>query len=241
MMSQFTLKLLLLMIIMSLTLILLLFRENINWYVILYNTILQITCLYIVINKIESHNLNYISTANYITYLRLVSVIVLSSYVISNSEIMGAINTFSSLYFVIFSIIIFILDWLDGYFAKTLNEETKFGEHFDQEVDNLLIMVLAISIIIEYDKFFFLLLIPTLRYIFIFTKKYLHWMRRNLYFSIRRKYICGVSIILLISSNLSGLPFSLIELLCIINTLLVFISFMIDVLWLYRRKNEKIY
>ncbi len=240
-MSKSTFKLLPSMLIMSSVLILLLFKENINWYVICYNIILQIFCLYITVNKIEFYDLGHISTANYITYLRLVSVIVLSSYIMLNSEILGPTIKFSSLYFVIFSIIIFVLDWLDGFFARKLNEETKFGEEFDQEVDNLLILVLAVSIIVEHEKMYFLILIPILRYIFTFMKKYYYWMRRNLYVSSRRRYVCGISIILLILSNLSTLPFSLIELLCIISILLVFVSFMIDILWLYRRKHEKIY
>ena len=47
---------------------------------------------------------------------------------------------------IILSLICLILDGFDGYFARLLRSSSSFGELFDQEVDNFMMLTLATSL-----------------------------------------------------------------------------------------------
>ena len=66
----------------------------------------------------------------------------------------------------ILSFISIFLDGVDGYLSRYLNQTSKFGEIFDQEVDNFLILTLSISLIMNHNYFFYIIIIPFYRYIF---------------------------------------------------------------------------
>ena len=133
------------------------------------------------------------------------------------------------------------MDWLDGFIARKFNQVSDFGDFFDQEVDNFFLVILSLSIIIQYDGFHYILTIPLLRYFYITTQMYLIWMRRDLYKSRRRKLVCGLVVSALIISNIYLLPILLIELLLIISIFILCLSFFKDFVWLYRRRNDEMY
>ena len=199
-----------------------------------YNFFLQIFVAYLVSIAMLKYNLKSINLANYITHLRLVITITLLVLILFRSDVD---NMYYSFHIILFSFLVFIMDWLDGYVARKLKQITDFGFLFDQEVDNIFLFILVLSITLNNSELYFLWLIPLLRYIFLLMKYVFVWMRSELYDSMRRKSICAVTTFLLIVCNLEFLSFFLIELLSIISISIIVFSFMKDILWLYRRNN----
>ena len=212
---------------------------NINIYadIVLYNSIFQFLCLIIIFILIKNQKINEFTLADYITYSRLILIIILSSLIFFKSSVMGSYL----LNFISLSLFIFLMDWLDGFIARKFNQVRGFGDFFDQEVDNFFLVILSLSIIIQYDNFHFIFIIPSLRYFYIIAQMYLIWMRRDLYKSRRRKLVCGLVVSALIISNIYLLPILLIELLLIISIFILCLSFFKDFVWLYRRRNDEVY
>lgn len=202
--------------------------------VLSYNFVLQIFIACLVSMAMHRYNLQNINLANYITYLRLVITITLLVLILFRSDV---VNMYYSLYITFFSFLVLIMDWLDGYFARKFKQITDFGFLFDQEVDNIFLFILVLSITLNNSRLYYLWIIPLLRYIFLLMKCIFVWMRSELYDSIRRKSICAVTTFLLIVCNLEFLSFFLIELLSIISISIIVFSFTKDILWLYRRNN----
>ena len=227
-------KLLPLSIITSSIIILIIIDAQTLRVILFYNFFLQIFLACLVSMAMNKYNLQNINLANYITYLRLVITITLLVLILFRSDVD---NMYYSLHIILFSFLVFIMDWLDGYVARKLKQITDFGFLFDQEVDNIFLFVLVLSITLNYSELYFLWLIPLLRYIFLLMKYVFVWMRSDLYDSMRRKSICAVTTFLLIVCNLEFLSFFLIELLSIISISIIVFSFMKDILWLYRRNN----
>ena len=233
-MISILLKLLSLSIITSTVIISIIIDVEISREIITYNIFLQIFSACLVSMSMYKFNLRNVNIANYITYSRLVIMITLLVLVIFKDDIY---NIYYSLYFTFFSFLVFIMDWLDGYVARKYRQITEFGFLFDQEVDNLFLFILVLSITISNNELYFLWIIPLFRYIFLLMKQIFVWMRSELYESFRRKFICVVTTFTLIICNLEILSFFLIELLSIISVSIIVLSFMKDILWLYRRNN----
>ena len=233
-MVSILLKLIPLSIITSTVIILIITDAETSRDILFYNFFLQMFSALLVSIAMRRYNLQNVNLANYVTYLRLVIMITLLVLILFRSDVD---NMYYSLHIILFSFLVFIMDWLDGYVARKLKQITDFGFLFDQEVDNIFLFVLVLSITLNYSELYFLWLIPLLRYIFLLMKYVFVWMRSDLYDSMRRKSICAVTTFLLIVCNLEFLSFFLIELLSIISISIIVFSFMKDILWLYRRNN----
>jgi len=233
-MVSILLKLIPLSIITSTVIILIITDAETSRDILFYNFFLQMFSALLVSIAMRRFNLQNVNLANYVTYLRLVIMITLLVLILFRSDVD---NMYYSLYITFFSFLVFIMDWLDGYLARKLKQITDFGFFFDQEVDNIFLFILVLSITLNNSELYFLWLIPLLRYIFLLMKYIFVWMRSELYDSIRRKSICAVTTFLLIVCNLEFLSFFLIELLSIISMFIILFSFMKDILWLYRRNN----
>ena len=233
-MVSILLKLIPLSIITSTVIILIITDAETSRDILFYNFFLQMFSALLVSIAMRRFNLQNVNLANYVTYLRLVIMITLLVLILFRSDVD---NMYYSLYITFFSFLVFIMDWLDGYLARKLKQITDFGFFFDQEVDNIFLFILVLSITLNNSELYFLWLIPLLRYIFLLMKYIFVWMRSELYDSIRRKSICAVTTFLLIMCNLEFLSFFLIELLSIISMFIILFSFMKDILWLYRRNN----
>ena len=233
-MVSILLKLIPLSIITSTVIILIITDAKTLRDILSYNYFLQIFLACLVSIAMHKSKLQSINLANYITYFRLIIIITLLILILSRDDID---NVYYSLYFIFFSFLVFIMDWLDGYIARKLKQITDFGFLFDQEVDNIFLFILVLSITLSYSALYFLWLIPLLRYIFLLMKYAFVWMRSELYDSMRRKSICAITTFMLIISNLEVLSFFLVELLSIISLTIIVFSFIKDILWLYRRNN----
>ena len=128
------------------------------------------------------------------------------------------------------------LDGIDGLISRYLNQSTKFGEIFDQEVDNLLILILSFSLVYNYNYNLLIFIVPFYRYIFLILMRYNYIGKQKLPESFFRKMTCVLVIIALLLCNYFYTN-NLIINLYYISILLITYSFSKDIVWLYRRKN----
>ena len=113
---------------------------------------------------------------------------------------------------------------------------TSFGELFDQEVDNFLILILTFSLIKNYDYSIFIMCIPLYRYIFLILIRQDMISNDILPKSYLRKAICICTIALLSLCNFYNTVESIRSLIYIIIVLITY-SFIKDTIYLYRRRN----
>ena len=171
----------------------------------------------------------YLNVPNQITLFRfLINIFIL--ILILNIEIYDYTLLF------LLSFISLILDGLDGYVSRYLNQTSKFGEVFDQEVDNFLILILSISLILNHNYVFYIIIVPFYRYVFQILVKIEILSKDDLPYSVMRKLICVLITINLILCNSFNTIESFNTLLYVIILLLTY-SFIKDTVWLYRRKN----
>lgn len=171
----------------------------------------------------------YLNIPNLITNYRLVINIYIFSMIL-NSHI------FESEMILFFALISLILDGFDGKISRIINETSEFGNLFDQETDNILMLILVISLIINHSFNIALLLIPLYRYIFLLLIKYKVISNDCLPPSNLRKFACVCMIISLIFVNYFNNLELLVSLMYIIIILITF-SFLKDINWLYRRNK----
>ena len=129
-----------------------------------------------------------------------------------------------------------LLDGVDGYLSRYLNQSTEFGRVFDQEVDNFLIFILTFSLIYNHNFSYILLCVPFYRYIFVILIRQGFISGEDLPESLFRKSICVLTILVLALCNFYIFVESVRGLIYII-IILVSYSFMKDTIYLYRRKN----
>ncbi len=171
-------------------------------------------------------------------YLNIPNQITLSRFVINIFILVMVLNIGMYNYTALFllSFISIILDGLDGYISRYLNQTSKFGEMFDQEVDNFLILILSLSLILNHDYAYYIIIVPFYRYIFQILIKIGMISNDDLPHSYLRKLICVLMTVILVLCNCFNTVESLNILLYVIILLLTY-SFIKDTVWLYRRKN----
>jgi len=130
---------------------------------------------------------------------------------------------------------ILILDGIDGFLARRLDQSTGFGARFDMEVDAALIMLLCVLIVQAELAGPWVLLIGLLRYGFVLAAVLEPRLSRALPDSRRRKIICVWQIASLILAFVPGISaWLIVSTLALALGLLIF-SFALDVRWLLRR------
>ena len=220
-------------------LLILTFNNELTIFILLQNTIFFIFFSYLIFISYLNYPEELFTTASIVTYLRMLISILLLTACINASINENIYNIFYvEKIFIILAIISFFLDGIDGFIARNFNQKTKFGEFFDQESDNFLMLVLSVSIYLTKEISPIVFLIPSYRYIFIiFMKKYI-WLAKDLPKSISRKFYCILIIGLMIIIQDDSI--SDIESLKVVIFALFIItfSFVKDILWLYRKKNE---
>ncbi|MGD9945518.1 MAG: CDP-alcohol phosphatidyltransferase family protein [Burkholderiaceae bacterium] len=127
------------------------------------------------------------------------------------------------------------LDALDGALARRSHLASEFGARFDMETDALLILVLCALLWRSGRAGAWVLLAGGLRYLFVAAAWRWPALARPLPPSLRRKTICVLLIILLISGLGPIVPSGLAALLAAGGVLLVAASFAVDIGWLLRQ------
>ena len=132
------------------------------------------------------------------------------------------------------------LDGVDGWLARRTRMASAFGARFDMEIDALLIQVLAI-LAWQYGKAGpWVLASGLLRYAFVAAGWLWAWMRRPLFPSVRRKTICVIQIVGLILTIVPAITPPTSVWLAAVSLGALAYSFLVDTLWLGRRRAESV-
>ena len=179
----------------------------------------------------------YFFLKDYSFYLNLPNQITLSRFIINIFIFVMVIDIeiYSFNLLLMMSIISICLDGIDGYISRYLDQTTKLGEVFDQEVDNFLIFILSVSLIINHDYSYYIIAVPMYRYIFLLLIKKRIISNEDLPYSFYRKFVCVLTSIIFILCNCFSTVDSFNNLLYVIILLLTY-SFIKDTVFLYRRK-----
>lgn len=173
-----------------------------------------------------SHPFTRFGAANMVTTARAAGVALIAALV-------GEPGTVAAVPAAVGSVLVTLLDGVDGRLARQSGMASAFGARFDMEIDALLILALSI-LGWKYGKAgAWILLAGLLRYIFVAAGWVLPWLRRPLPPSWRRQAICVVQIVGLglIVSPLAAPPSSAWWAMLLVAALLY--SFLIDIIWLW--------
>jgi phosphatidylglycerophosphate synthase len=132
------------------------------------------------------------------------------------------------------SLVVTLLDGVDGWLARHNGMASEFGARFDMEIDALLIMALAI-LAWQYDKAGpWVIMSGLLRYLFVAAGWLLPWLRDPLPSSRLRQTICVIQVVGLTLTMLPfiGRPWSLLP--ASVALMALCYSFLVDTLWLWR-------
>jgi len=131
-----------------------------------------------------------------------------------------------------------LLDAVDGWLARRHATESAFGARFDMETDALFILVLSLLVWQQGQAGPWVLVCGLLRYAFVAAAWVWPALNSPLPFSLRRKRIAALQMILLVAafSPLFGLPTS--AALAALAVLTLVVSFFIDLLWLVRARRR---
>ena len=133
------------------------------------------------------------------------------------------------------SLLVTLLDGVDGWLARHSGMASEFGARFDMEIDALLILALAI-LAWRYDKAGpWVIMSGLLRYLFVAAGWLLPWLQNPLPSSRRRQTICVIQIAGLTLTILPviGRPLSLLP--ASVALMALCYSFLADTLWLWRQ------
>lgn len=131
-----------------------------------------------------------------------------------------------------------LADGLDGYLARTRQEQSQAGARFDMETDAALMMVLSIAVWLIDRAGVWVLLIGGLRYVFVSASWVLPWLAAPLPESLRRKVICVVQVSVLLAVMPQWFSQGQAQGLLLGALALLWYSFGVDTLYLYRHKKQ---
>ena len=129
-----------------------------------------------------------------------------------------------------------LLDAVDGWVARRTRTVTEFGGRFDGEVDAFLILVLSIYVAPTYG--WWVLTAGLARYAFLVAGWGLPWMRGRLEYRYWRKVVTATAGIVLVVAAANVLPRWLTVTGLVVGLALLAESFVRDVRWLWRRRDE---
>lgn len=133
-----------------------------------------------------------------------------------------------------------LLDGVDGWLARRTRMESPFGARLDMEVDALLILVLAVLAWRFGRAGAWVLASGLLRYAFVAAGRPWPWMRARLPDSFRRKAICVVQIAALMIALAPIVPAPAARTIAAAGLAALTYSFLVDVLWLWRRADTRL-
>jgi len=133
------------------------------------------------------------------------------------------------------SVLVTLLDGVDGWLARRHRIASDFGARFDMEIDALLILALSI-LAWQFGKAgAWVVLSGALRYVFVIAGARWPWLRAPLPPSRRRQTICVVQIVALTVAVVPAVPASFSAPLVAVALAALVSSFLVDTLWLWQR------
>lgn len=135
----------------------------------------------------------------------------------------------------ILSLIMTMMDGVDGWMARRTRMESAFGARFDMEIDALLILALALLAWRHGKAGAWVVVSGLLRYAFVAAGWLMPWLERPLFPSVRRQTICVIEVagLMLVMAPAVTPPLS--GLVAAVALVMLSYSFLVDTLWLWRR------
>jgi phosphatidylglycerophosphate synthase len=132
------------------------------------------------------------------------------------------------------SLVVTMLDSVDGWVARRRRIASDFGARFDMEIDALLIFALSM-LVWRFEKAGgWVLLSGLLRYAFVAAGARWAWLRQTLPPSRRRRAICVIQIAGLTLALVPAIAPPLSTALAAVSLAMLGFSFLVDTLWLWR-------
>ena len=135
------------------------------------------------------------------------------------------------------SIIVMILDGVDGWIARRTKSSTTFGARFDMELDAFLMMALSVLVWRSGKLGPWVLLIGALRYLFVASSWCRPALKGDLPASQVRKAICVVQGVLLLVCLGPIIPVPLASIAAASALVLLVYSFTVDIRWLVSKER----
>ena len=133
------------------------------------------------------------------------------------------------------SVVVTLLDGVDGWLARRNRIASDFGARFDMEIDALLILALSM-LAWRFEKAgAWVVLSGILRYAFVAAGARLTWLHAPLPASRRRQAICVLQIAALTVAIVPAIPPPISAPLAAVALGALGVSFLVDILWLWRR------
>ena len=176
----------------------------------------------------HTHRFARFGPANQVTTARAVFVVLIASLIGEPMRPVAAASAAAA------SLVVTLLDGVDGWLARRSRMASPFGARFDVEIDALLILALAI-LVWRYGKAGpWVVLSGLLRYLFVAAGWWWQWLRRPLPPSRRGKAICVVQIVALTVAIAPIVTPPSSTLLAAAALLALCYSFLVDATWLWR-------
>ena len=133
------------------------------------------------------------------------------------------------------SVVVTLLDGVDGWLARRNRIASDFGARFDMEIDALLILALSI-LAWRFEKAgAWIVLSGVLRYAFVAAGARWSWLKAPLPASRRRQAICVLQIVALTVAIVPPIPPAMSAPLAAVALVALCGSFLVDTVWLWRR------
>lgn len=133
------------------------------------------------------------------------------------------------------SVVVTLLDGVDGWLARRERIASPFGARFDMEIDALLILALSVLAWRHQKAGAWVVLSGLLRYAFVAGSAVAPWLREPLFASRRRQTICVIQIAALTLVMLPAIEPPTSTALAAVALAALSYSFLIDTVWLWRR------
>lgn len=130
-----------------------------------------------------------------------------------------------------------ILDGVDGAIARRTGSQTAFGARFDMELDAVFILGLCVAVLASGKAGAWVLALGLMRYGFVMASLTLPFLNRPLPESFRRKTVCVWQVVTLMIAVLPIVSTSFASWTLATALILLSYSFLVDLYWLYQRRN----
>ena len=135
------------------------------------------------------------------------------------------------------SVVVTLLDGVDGWLARRHRIASDFGARFDLEIDALLILALSV-LAWQFGKAgAWVVASGTLRYLFVAAGAIWPWLQAPLPPSRRRQTICVVQIVALMLAVIPSVPPAVSAPIAAVALAALLYSFLVDTLWLWQRDS----
>jgi phosphatidylglycerophosphate synthase len=137
--------------------------------------------------------------------------------------------------FFVLAVLAFLTDGLDGYVARRLGQVSESGARLDMEADTALIWATSLFLI-AFDRAGIWVLIAGLwRPAFLFMQLIRPALKRPLFESFWRKFVCAIVVGLLVAAMMPFITTAQSNSLAALAVALVSLSFLRDIIWLARQ------